>query len=130
MKIHLPAIVEHAREQSGAYASLPYSGPNGRFRIECNGVMLLVLASNGMGWEHVSVSVLTGKKRCPTWEEMVFIKDLFWDPEEIVVQFHPRHSMYVNFHPYVLHLWRETGKDFNAPPSILVGPRMRHRSAR
>jgi hypothetical protein len=36
-------------------------------------------------------------------------------------------QMYVNCHPYVLHLWKPTGVDLQAPPAILVGPRMRHK---
>lgn len=125
MKITLPDLVEHSRETTGPYASLRESGPNGRFRIHLDGVFYLVLASTGAGWEHVSVS-LPNKKRCPTWEEMCAIKDLFWDPEEVVVQYHPARSKYVNCHPYVLHLWKPTGRELPAPDSILVGPRMRH----
>src|SRR5580658_4748259 len=45
-------------------------------------------------FEHVSVSLA---HRCPTWEEMCKIKDLFWDDEDVVVQFHPAKSEYVNF---------------------------------
>lgn len=63
-------------------------------------------------WEHVSVSI-EKKNRCPTWEEMCFAKDLFWDETECVLQFHPPKSVYVNNHPYVLHLFRL--KDFNQP---------------
>ena len=71
-------------------------------------------------WEHVSVST---PERCPTWEEMCWIKDLFWDEEETVVQYHPPKSRYVNMHPFTLHLWRPTrSKDrLPFPPSNLVG---------
>ena len=54
-------------------------------------------------WEHVSVS---HRGRCPSWEEMRDVKDLFWAEDECVVQFHPPKSEYVNIHPYVLHLWK------------------------
>lgn len=40
------------------------------------------------GWEHVSVTTYR-KKRIPTWIEMCFVKEIFWDPEENVIQFHP-----------------------------------------
>lgn len=76
-----------------------------------------VIWSNGMGWEHVSVSY---RKRCPTWEEMCEIKSMFWNPEEVVVQYHPRESEYVNRHPFCLHLWRKCGEDFETPPMICV----------
>lgn len=79
---------------------------------------LLAIASNGMGWEHVSVSL---SNRCPTWGEMCFIKDLFWDEGDCVIQYHPPKSEYVNNHPFALHLWRPIGISIPMPPSILVG---------
>lgn len=73
-------------------------------------------------WEHVSVST---PDRCPSWEEMCIVKDLFWHEDELVVQFHPRKIDYVNFHPRTLHLWRPTRhKDrIPTPPTHLVGPK-------
>lgn len=68
-------------------------------------------------WEHVSVS---RPDRCPTWEEMCFIKALFWDDEDCVIQFHPPKSDYVNNHPYCLHLWRNTSGQ-ELPPREAVG---------
>jgi hypothetical protein len=70
------------------------------------------------GWEHVSVSLPT---RCPTWAEMAFIKSVFWDADDTVVQYHPPESEYVNNHPFCLHLWRPIEKQIPLPPSILVG---------
>lgn len=84
-----------------------------------SGRLLTVVASDGHGWEHVSVSVVD---RCPTWEEMQFIKTAFWDDEEVVIQFHPRQSQYVNAHPYVLHLWKPDGTQVPEPPRWMVGP--------
>jgi hypothetical protein len=69
-------------------------------------------------WEHVSVSL---PNRCPTWAEMCFVKNLFWEDHECVVQFHPPRSEYVNLHPFCLHLWRHRD-GFPTPPSHLVGP--------
>jgi hypothetical protein len=79
-----------------------------------------VIASDGMGWEHVSVS---RKSRCPTWDEMCQIKNLFWDENETVIQFHPPKTEYVNNHPYCLHLWKPTDFEIQTPPSIFVGTR-------
>jgi len=81
---------------------------------------LRIIASDGMGWEHVSVSLAN---RLPTWNEMCLVKRMFWDEEDCVVQFHPPKSQYVNCHPYCLHLWRKVGSEFEMPPSILVGPK-------
>lgn len=90
---------------------------------------LLIIASDGMNgvdWEHVSVRAcknINGKWKdyLPTWEEMCFVKSLFWDDENVVMQLHPKKSEYVNNHPFVLHLWKPKSKEIPTPPSILVG---------
>lgn len=67
-----------------------------------------VVADNGISdqqWEHISVSIW-GTNRCLTWKEMCFIKDFFWKPEEIVIQYHPPKSDYVNIAENCLHLWK------------------------
>lgn len=97
---------------------------NGAFAIMGpKGNRLHVISSDGYGWEHVSVSV-RGKPRTPTWEEMNFVKDLFWEEEECVFQFHPPRSMYVNCHPYCLHLWKPIGITIPVPSTILIGPKV------
>ena len=78
---------------------------------------LTIVFSDGLGWEHVSVST---PGRCPNWPEMCFVKDLFWHPEDVVLQFHPARSAYVNQHPHCLHLWRPVGTVIETPPAILV----------
>jgi hypothetical protein len=70
------------------------------------------------GWEHVSVST---RRRIPNWQEMCYVKDLFWAPEECVVQFHVPKSAWISNHPYCLHMWRWAKGEFPAPPSLLVG---------
>jgi hypothetical protein len=94
-------------------------GNNGFFQFFRDGIHIYCMASDGGGWEHVSVSV--SKKRCPTWEEMSFIKDYFWDSEDCVVQFHPPKAEYVNDHKFCLHLWRPIGIIIQTPPPIFVG---------
>lgn len=79
---------------------------------------VVIVASWGGGWEHVSVSLA---RRCPTWEEMCMIKDIFWGEEECVVEYHPPRSQYVNRHPYCLHLWKKIGEEFETPPKEYVG---------
>lgn len=96
-------------------------GNNGAFLIPGRSLRdsLFVIASDGKGWEHVSISK---KYECPTWEEMSRMKELFWDdPDDCVVQYHPPKSQYVNNHPYCLHLWRPIGKEMPLPDPILVG---------
>jgi hypothetical protein len=71
-----------------------------------------------LDWEHVSVSL---GNRCPTWDEMCFIKNIFWEEDEVVVQYHPAKKDYVNNSPYCLHLWKPAHTVLPTPPSIAVG---------
>ena len=91
-----------------------------------------IIFSTGSGWEHLSVTLtklvtreskrqLKSIERCPTWIEMSFLKDMFWEVTECVVQFHPPMADHISNHPYCLHLWRSIDKEFPAPDSLLVG---------
>lgn len=104
---------------AGAWSSRAADGNNGGFSIPCGEATLRVIASDGMGWDHVSVSL---HDRCPTWAEMDFVKRMFWQDNETVMQLHvPRH-MHVNCHPHCLHLWKPQGKRILLPPPEMVGP--------
>lgn len=82
---------------------------------------VFTIASNGLGWEHVSVSIRQGNKvLTPNWEEMCYVKNHFWEEEDCVIQYHPRKSDYVNNHPNVLHLWRPTDAEILTPPKECV----------
>ncbi len=119
---HVP---DKYRMTTGGMGSDPSYGCNGMFRIPYkrrnlpDGVFK-VIASDGLGWEHVSVSL---PKRCPTWKEMCSIKGRFWDDEDSVIQIHPPVSQYINNHPYCLHLWRKVGTNdfYEMPPLAMVG---------
>ncbi|PAY06661.1 hypothetical protein CK489_27710 [Bradyrhizobium sp. UFLA03-84] len=52
---------------------------------------------------------------------MCFVKDLFWDEEERVMQLHPPMSEYVKNDRYCLHLWKPKHAAIPAPPPTLVG---------
>jgi hypothetical protein len=108
------------------YTSDDSFGFSGMFRFAIDGKNIRCVASDGMGWKHVSVSI-EYDRRCPSWEIMCKVKDLFWDDNDVVIQYHPRKQDYVNFHHGCLHLWQPfDGKNslpFPTPPSILVGPK-------
>ena len=107
------------------YVSDASYGFNGLFRFALNGKLIRCVVSDGGGWQHVSVSIEYEKKP-PSWGIMCKVKDLFWDDEDTVVQFHPPKSKYVNHHPGCLHLWRYTGGGpFQQPEPhwIMVGPK-------
>lgn len=79
----------------------------------------VMVAPSDSKWQHISVSLIN---RCPTWDEMCFIKDMFFGGEDVVVQYHPAKSKYVNNMPYCLHLWcLNDGSSFPTPPPELVG---------
>jgi hypothetical protein len=118
-------VPEKYRIRKGRLASDPSYGNNGAFQVPLSGrTTAFIIASDGEGWEHVSVHVISqGIQRTPTWAEMCKIKDLFWDEEETVIQYHPPKSDYVNNHKHCLHLWKPIGIDIPVPNPDLVGIR-------
>lgn len=122
-------VPEKYRVTKGRMASTHELGNNGCFMIPLPGISkshAYVMASDGAGWEHVSVHIAVNQKKqfTPTWSQMCLIKGLFWGEEDAVMQLHPAKKDYVNNHPNVLHLWRPvpgTGVEIPKPESILVG---------
>lgn len=129
MKKHVPLTLQANRVREGQMGSDERYGLAGCFRlIGPKNVLLLAVSSgpespqNDTGWEHVSVS---GNGRTPNWEEMCWVKNLFWEEHEMAVQYHPPKSEYVNCHPHVLHIWKPISMSIPMPPSLLVGPKRR-----
>ena len=97
----------------------------GLFQIRTKSGTLRILSSGSErheaaeGWEHVSVSL---QNRCPTWEEMSRVKELFWADDETVIQFHPAKKAHINFHPFCLHLWKRIDRAYVLPSAHLIGP--------
>lgn len=138
MSFHVPELSRDTEHPLLGTTSA--DGNNGAFYLESPepGWMLALICSDGSEaptmpdwqWEHVSVHAYRrvvavsspAQMRTPNWKEMSFVKRLCWDGEDVVVQFHPRESEYVNCHPHVLHLWRPKRETMPTPPSILVGP--------
>lgn len=130
--------IEKFRVINGMLGSDKSYGANGQFYIPHYSVQyyrFLVQISDGMGWEHASVSLIKSQtitkkakqspvqliNRCPTWSEMAWLKDQLWEEEDAVCQYHPPRSEYVNNAQYCLHLWRPLEIALLLPPSILVG---------
>lgn len=123
MRAVMPEVVERGRDggvKGRGYGSFLLVHPD-------TGRTLRVIASDAAGWaddgmpgepwEHVSVSARLG---VPRWEEMCWIKDLFWGPDEWVIQYHPAAADYVNVHPNVLHLWKPVAVPIPTPPKVCV----------
>ena len=119
MKTTISPILEAARLRT-----MPWCGLNGGYELQGPaGERLRIIASTAefptsQGWEHVSVST---RRRTPNWREMCWVKDLFWEPDETVMQLHPPEREWISNHPYCLHLWRHVSLEIPMPPSILVG---------
>ena len=82
---------------------------------------LQAIISWGKGWDHVSVHAqMKGEDFTPFWEDMCYIKSLFFKPSETVIQYHPPSSVHVNIHKNTLHLWRQQSKEVELPPIWMV----------
>ena len=90
----------------------------GRYYDKKDKKWLTYIFSWGAGWEHLSVSTPT---KTPTWEQMCMMKEIFFEAEEVCVEYHPKKSEYVNNHSHCLHIWKPIDKELPTPPSILVG---------
>lgn len=104
---------QFASDKGNDYGAFVMPGP-------CSSELTIIASQGedeGGGWQHVSVSC---RKRTPNWIEMCFIKGLFWDEEETVIQLHPPKSTWINNHPYCLHLWKPP-YEVQLPPSDTVG---------
>jgi hypothetical protein len=91
------------------------SGNSGNGAFEFGAIR--VIASNGGGWDHLSVSLA---HRTPTWEEMELVKRRFFKPHALVVQYHLPESKHISCHPYCLHMWRPHHHRIKLPPPNMV----------
>ena len=94
-------------DDKGEMIKLRIPGYIGAYRIQTKGRAYLVIASidNGLR-EHISISH-KNLKIWPTWQELVFIKDIFFKDEEECYQVFPKKSEYVNIRSNCFHIWRD-----------------------
>ena len=78
---------------------------------------IMVVASNGGGWDHVSVSL---SYRTPIYDEMKAIKRLFFLDHEWAMELHAPVLNHVNVHQYCLHMWRPQSVAIPIPPQEMV----------
>lgn len=78
---------------------------------------LRVIASWGGGWDHVSVSHPT---RTPLYEEMEWIREKFFEDDEVVMQLSVARADHINTHVYCLHMWRPQDQEIPMPPKEFV----------
>ena len=118
MKTKYPKFLAMCRIKKGPLASTEKARFCGAFQVRCKGIVLAVISSDEKGWDHVSVS---HPFRCPTWEEMDYVKSIFWDDSEIVSQYHVNDDRKVCNCKYCLHMWKMQGQEIELPPPIMVG---------
>ena len=114
MGLFVPKHVELYRQELPGYEKGNHR--NGAFSFPDG---LFIIVSDGMGWEHVSVS---RKSRMPSYEDLTRAKEIFWDEEDCAMQLFVPKSQHINCHQYCLHLWRPLEDDIPMPPGIMVGP--------
>ena len=117
-------LAEPHRLLNGPPAESRYGDSFGAFMIPYRGILLACIVSDGnykaaglsseYAWEHVSVSL---RRRTPNWYELDFVKDVFWQDDETVMQLHVPKANHINNHPHVLHLWRPIGIEIPLPPA-------------
>lgn len=91
----------------------------GCFKVKSSfdSTLLSCLASNGDGWDHVSVST---PHRAPNWREMEQIKRLFFNDNEVAMQLHVTPDNHISVHPHCLHIWRPHDVEIPLPPKEFV----------
>ena len=89
----------------------------GRYFNKEDNKMYTYVFSWGGGWEHLSVS---RPNKTPSWDIMCMMKDIFWNDDEVCIEYHPRKSDYVNFHQHCLHIWKPINEKLPTPPKIYV----------
>jgi hypothetical protein len=91
-----------------------------RLRLKA-GATAQIIASWGMGWDHVSATVIAaGRPRVPTWDEMVAIKRALFRDDEWAIEYHPPPDANISIADTVLHLWRPQAVAIPTPPRVCV----------
>jgi hypothetical protein len=100
---------------------LSSGGDGGAFYVKSptgkRGDLLQVIATDGLGWDHVSVSM---EQRLPTWPELEHVKRIFFAEDEVAMQLHVPAADHINVHPNCLHLWRPQAVPIPLPDKIMV----------
>lgn len=115
--------VEEILSYKGIYSDKLKIGDDGiKGFISVNRIDMSFVASWGGGWDHVSVAPIR-RNLVPDWNTMCKVKQIFFKPDEAVIQIHPPEDQYVDNLSNCLHLWRCRYKEMILPPSCFVGIR-------
>lgn len=95
-------------------------GFKGFFRFEIDEEIVRCLATSDKGWQHVTVHIV-GQDEPPTWKFLCQVKDLFWEPDDWVLQIHPPKNSKVHYQKGYAHLWRSIS-EIQPLPDELTSP--------
>ena len=133
MRTEVPKELELARIRKGPLASDESYGLQGYFTLYVGqhpagfDTIYCIQSSNRHGWDHVSCYAIyfdyenNKRARIMGWMEMEYIRSLFFEDDEWVIQYSPPREKRVNVHPYVLHMWRPHDGELATPPQWMVG---------
>lgn len=117
-------FLESYRVSDGPLKSDPTYGMNGAFWLPLVGepATFVIVVSDLAAWDHVSVHIekKDEERRIPTWDEMEYIRKLFFRGDEWVMQLHAPADKHINMNPYTLHLWRPQKQTIPIPPAEMV----------
>ncbi len=127
MRTNLSEKIKKCRRETGDY-TIPHPFiKNYFFRVSVKTVPSDVIGVDP--FERVSVDIWerTNKTRdeyrqvdrCVNYNELLFIKDSFFSPEEVVIQYFPPMVDFVHFKNQLI-LWRYTGQDEQQLPSEIT----------
>ena len=80
------------------------------------GLKIMPTNNPAVGWDHISISPQRAESLTPTWEQMCRMRDLFFNDDEVVLQYHPPLQNHVNCATNTLHLWRCQNAEIPLPP--------------
>lgn len=103
---------ESYRIRHGRLGSDDSFDSNGYFLVPYKEEFLLCLISDSGGWDHVNISL---PARTPNWEEIEFVRDIFFDAQDIVVIYSPPRLFPYVTNPFHIHMWRRQGHQFPIP---------------
>lgn len=107
--------------------SFEATGNNGLFILPNDkivGSFFVIWVETEPGFIHMTVTVnRKGHKggRAPNTEELTWVKEQFWDKEDVVVQYFVGAEGYQHINPAIVNLYECTRIFFPVPPSVKAG---------
>lgn len=112
MSLRTPAPdIFHQLEQhdESGYSAFAFDSP------DSDDVLTLHLGTLDDGHDSWEFATVEAGWRCPTWNEMKFVKDQLWEPEDVCFQLHPQQSRYINRSEFCLWIWRPVNRTIPQP---------------